>query len=137
MTGRDDKLPSVLVLAQDGRTAPLRTLAGGNSSTSEGLTPLSWAARGGHEAVVKILLERDDANPNTADKRGRSLFIAAHEGHEGVVKLLLERKDVNPNAAGEYGQTPLFIAAHKGHEGVMKMLLERGDVNPSIANQSG
>jgi len=26
MTGRDDKLPSVLVLAQDGRTAPLRTL---------------------------------------------------------------------------------------------------------------
>ena len=27
MTGRDDKLPSVLVLAQDGRTAPLRTLA--------------------------------------------------------------------------------------------------------------
>ena len=25
-TGRDDKLPSVLVLAQDGRTAPLRTL---------------------------------------------------------------------------------------------------------------
>ena len=28
MTGRDDKLPSVLVLAQDGRTAPLRTLMG-------------------------------------------------------------------------------------------------------------
>ena len=27
MTGRDHKLPSVLVLAQDGRTAPLRTLA--------------------------------------------------------------------------------------------------------------
>ena len=26
MTGRDDKLPSVLVLAQDGWTAPLRTL---------------------------------------------------------------------------------------------------------------
>jgi len=26
MTGRDDTMPSVLVLAQDGRTAPLRTL---------------------------------------------------------------------------------------------------------------
>ena len=26
MTGRDDKLPYILVLAQDGRTAPLRTL---------------------------------------------------------------------------------------------------------------
>ena len=33
MTGRDDILSSVLVLAQDGRTAPLRTLTAGERPT--------------------------------------------------------------------------------------------------------
>jgi len=36
------------------------------------LTPLSWAVEGEHEAVVKMLLERDDVNPNIADWRGRT-----------------------------------------------------------------
>ena len=35
-----------------------------------GLTPLWCAARNGHEGVVKMLLGRDDVNPNTPDKRG-------------------------------------------------------------------
>jgi len=35
MTRRDDKLPSVLVLAQDGRTAPLRTLLPISSRTHD------------------------------------------------------------------------------------------------------
>jgi len=38
-TGRDDKLPSVLVLAQDGRTAPLRTLATASIVVQESLSP--------------------------------------------------------------------------------------------------
>ena len=32
-----------------------------------GLTPLSWAAKGGYEAVVKMLLERNDVNTSIAD----------------------------------------------------------------------
>ena len=32
-----------------------------------GQTPLSWAAEYGHEGVVKILLEREDVNPDLAD----------------------------------------------------------------------
>jgi len=62
------------------------------------LTPLLWAVKGGHEAVVKLLLEWGDVNPSTSDGyRHTPLFIAAWAGQEGMVKMLLERGDVNPN----------------------------------------
>ena len=49
MTGRDDKLPSVLVLAQDGRTAPLRTLGARadyarNGEDRAGCSPSAWTS---------------------------------------------------------------------------------------------
>ena len=66
--------------------------AGVSPSALGGLTPLAWAAKGGHEAVVQMLLERDDVNPNITDRYGETpLHIAACEGYEGVVKMLLER----------------------------------------------
>ena len=96
-----------------------------------GNTPLVWAAHNGHERVVKILLGRDDVNPDKPDFRERTpLSCAAGRGHEGVVKILLGRDDVNPDKPGEWEQTPLFYAARKGHEGVVKILLGRDDVNP-------
>jgi len=107
-----------------------------HADTFGGRTPLSWAARGGHEGVVKILLERKDVNPDHADTYGQTpLSLAAQGGHEGVVKMLLERKDVSPDRADtEYGRTPLSFAAERGHEGVVKILLERNDVNPAQAD---
>ena len=50
---------------------------GGNTDVSadskdgKGRTPLSWAAEGGHEAVVKLLAERDDVAADSKDKWGR------------------------------------------------------------------
>ena len=35
-------------------------------STSSGQTPLSWAAEKGHEAVVKLLLEKGAQNHNNS-----------------------------------------------------------------------
>jgi len=100
-------------------------------------TPLGWAAESGREGVVKILLERNDINPNMADtKYGRTpLSWAAESGHSGVVRKLLERNDVNPNTADiQYGRAPLLWAAQKGHGEVVEMLLKRNEVNPNVAD---
>ena len=56
-----------------------------------GQTPLSWAAENGHEAVVKLLLEKG-ADVECKSNDGRTpLWWAAEKGHEAVVKLLLEK----------------------------------------------
>ncbi|KAH7008762.1 ankyrin repeat-containing domain protein [Ilyonectria destructans] len=62
-----------------------------DAKDSHGLTPLSRAAEKGHEAVVRLLLDRG-AHIEAADKWGGTpLSWAAASGHEAVMRLLLER----------------------------------------------
>ena len=61
---------------------------------SMGDTPLLWAAKEGHEEVVRALLERNDINPNKPGIHGRTpLSWAALHGHEEVVKMIMQWKD--------------------------------------------
>ena len=102
-----------------------------------GNTALAWAARRGHEGIVRVLLRRTDVYADTAGtKYGRTpLSWAAENGHSGVVRILLERNDVNPDIADtRYNRSPLWWAVENGHEGVVRMLLGRGDVNPNTAD---
>jgi ankyrin repeat domain-containing protein 50 len=86
-------------------------------------TPLSWAAKFGHEAVVKLLLDaKADINPK--DDGGRTpLLWAAENGHEAVVKLLLGAK-ADIDSKDDSGRTPLSWAAENGREAIVKLLLD-------------
>jgi len=102
-----------------------------------GRTPLSWATSNGHEGVVKILLGREEVNPDKPDRLGQTpLSYAALAGHEGAVKIPPRREEVNSDWPDDDGRTPLSCAASSGHEGVVRILLEREGVNANKPDNS-
>ena len=67
-----------------------------NATDAMGNTEISWAARKGHGAILKILLVQEHITPGTVDKHGKTpLLWAAENGHEDLVKMLLEWEDVS------------------------------------------
>ena len=101
-------------------------------------TPLSWAVEHGHEAVVRLLIGRDDVNINAKDKDGWTpLSWAALGGHEAIVRLLIERGDVDINPRTTNGRTPLSLAASNGHEAIVRLLIGRDDVNINTKDKDG
>jgi hypothetical protein len=92
---------------------------------------LSWAAENGHEAVVRLLVEREDVEADSKDNHNQTpLSWAAENGHEAVVRLLVEREDVEADSKDMiYGRTPLSWAAKSGRVAVVRLLLEREDVD--------
>ena len=73
-----------------------------------GRRALAWAAVGGHEDVVKILLQCKDVNTDTTDAEcaRTTLSLAVQNEHKRVVMLLLEREDITTL------QTPEIVKSH-------------------------
>jgi len=108
-----------------------------NQGDCAGNTPLLWAVRNGHYNAVKLLLAREDVDPERPDSQDVTpLLWAAYNGYEEVVKLLLGREDIEPNRPDNQGCTPLFWAANNGHEGAVKLLLEHRDVDPNLPEKN-
>jgi ankyrin repeat protein len=97
-----------------------------NKRDSFGRAPLHLAAWEGHEAVVRLLLEKG-ADTNAKDRQGgTALCWAAPRGHEAVIRLLLEKgADIEAKYMSG-GKTALASAAWEGHEAVVRLLLEKG-----------
>jgi len=135
-----------------------------NQRDGAGMTPLIWAARYGHEQVVRLLLGNEHIQLDQQDvSSGRTaLSWAAGNGHEGVVRLFLGPRYVDSRRTGRRwgkaaravgvligvryanpdipdtanGRTPLSWAAGNGHEGIVALLLGRKDVNPHSSSKS-
>ena len=61
--------------------------------------PLLLAVGNSYKVVVKLLLIRDNINPNFKDKfRAILLLLAAEYKSKAVVELLLARDNVNPDS---------------------------------------
>src|SRR3569833_1344079 len=88
-----------------------------------GWTPLSWAAIGGHEAVVRLQLQGLADDKAKVGRTRMPLLWAAEKGHTTVVRLLLDNGGKVDAKDDGCGRTPLSWAAEKGHEAGMRLLL--------------
>jgi ankyrin repeat protein len=67
-----------------------------DSKDSNDITPLSWAAYYGHEAVARLLLETGRVDADSKDKYGRTpLSLATSKRHKAVVRLLQQPRNTH------------------------------------------
>jgi ankyrin repeat protein len=98
-----------------------------NQRNNNGYTGVNLAAANGHEAVVKVLLEKGAELESKDETWSQTpLSWAANNGHEAVVKLLLEKGAELESKEEKWGRTPLSLATETGHEAIVKLLLEKG-----------
>ena len=89
-----------------GSAAAANRGVGVGAKSSEGRTALHRAAKGGHDAVVRLLVEKG-ANAEAEGKGGmRALHSASRSGREPMVRLLIE-KGANAKARNCGGGTAL------------------------------
>ena len=90
---------------------------------------LQVASSGGHDNIVRLLLEKGaDVNMETG-YYGSALQAASLNGDDSIIRLLLEKGAEVNMQGGRYGNA-LQAASLRGHESIVRLLLEKGaDVN--------
>lgn len=122
-----------------GRVERVRELLGSDSAlatsrSSDGFTPLHYAAFFGTAEVAAVLLEQG-ADPGaiaTNEMRVQPLHSAAAVGANETAWLLLDA-GADPNARQEGGFRPIDAAAQNGNDELYALLVERGAERPASA----
>ncbi|KAK2744455.1 hypothetical protein FQN55_006782 [Onygenales sp. PD_40] len=91
-----------------------------------GKTPLIYAAKHGHEEVVRLLLNHNAKTEIQDLTCHTALGYAALAGHEAVVHLLLDHNAKIEVEDSPSRSTVLAYATKAGHASVIKSLLARG-----------
>ncbi|KAK0626209.1 hypothetical protein B0T14DRAFT_543178 [Immersiella caudata] len=96
-----------------------------NSSDCSRVAPLTWAARHGHEEIIKLLLARDDkgADPNAKDNND---CTPDNIGRTPISWAAGEYRGADPSFGDFTGRTPLSWAMGNDKQYAAKALLENG-----------
>ncbi|KAK4182847.1 ankyrin repeat-containing domain protein [Podospora australis] len=89
-------------------------------------TPITWAIKQDHAALVSLFLDRGADMDEKDEERNTVLHIAVEHGHKNLVKLLLDRGAYMINSVNNSWWTPLHIASKNGCEVLVKFLVDRG-----------
>jgi len=120
------------------------------------MDPLTWAAKGGHDQVLDLLLEHrdllqadEDVKSGSAMVRGTAtrsrtlvvsgshpLLAAASRNQLSTVQKLVDRGEDLNVVEGTMGHSGLHMAANRGHLDVVKLMLE-SKVNPDGTDYRG
>ncbi|HEY7118810.1 MAG TPA: ankyrin repeat domain-containing protein [Tepidisphaeraceae bacterium] len=104
-----------------------------------GETPLHWAAAGGSDAIIDLLLaDRADVNAQESNKFGGTpLHWAVRHDRLGTVKHLLERGGDARALNQRNGQTLVHTAAqHTDDAALVELLLSKG-IDPGVKDRFG
>ncbi|KAH0596363.1 hypothetical protein MHUMG1_05479 [Metarhizium humberi] len=115
-----------------------QTNANMDTFDSDGCKPIHYAAKRGHEAVVRYLVGETGANKEAKNKQGSTLLhTAAAYGKEAVVRYLVGETGANKEAKDKEGYTPLHIAAAHGYEAVVRYLVGETGANKEAKDKKG
>lgn len=103
----------------------------------QGQTPLSAAVGKGHEMIIRLLLERQDANIDFNNGTNCPLWRAAYSGQARILQLLLSKLQFCPDECQVNLKPLLWWAANRGRASVVQILLERHDVDPNFHDGGG
>ncbi|MDR0684477.1 MAG: ankyrin repeat domain-containing protein [Spirochaetaceae bacterium] len=116
--------------------APAARSANYNARRSDGLAPLHYAAREGHEGLIAFLIEkRADVNlKNTAG--ATPLHEAARSGNVWIMQVLLDQ-GAEVNTQDAKGNTPMHIGIPAGQQvQALGLFLDYG-ANPNLRDEHG
>ena len=130
----------------DRKTTALKSILAGADVQSftdfdpriKGCTPLMLAAYHGSKETLQLLLEFEDVNPNSRDRKyiRPPISWAIKQNHVAIVRALLDDERLDVNLEDKWGDTPLMVAVEHNPR-FIPMLLQRGRADPRIVNRQG
>lgn len=98
-----------------------------NCKSKDGDTPILWAVKQNHRALVTLLLKTGKVDINARDQQRRTpLYLAIETKCYALITLLLETRNVDVNACTTKFWSPLMCAADQGDRNTVTQLLSKG-----------
>ena len=110
-----------------------------NSADEDGMTPLMWAARGGHVQVCRRLAEMPQLQPLKNDSQNNTLLHwAAFSGKVEAVdlfhKVLMNCTNHWVNSANSWKETALFNAVRSKNAMLVQHMTQELHYDPNVSN---